>query len=76
MIAQLFRKRAAIPEYYWRKLEAENPEKAWRIKRYRQEKAITSLIERNAETDKSYAEQLKDKEASMSKKMSKAKGVF
>ena len=28
------------------------------------------------ETDKPYAEQLKDKEASMSKKMSKAKGVF
>ena len=55
---------------------AENPEKAWRIKQYRQEKAIASLIERNAETDKSYAEQLKDKEASMSKKMSKAKGVF
>ena len=25
-------KRAAIPEYYWRKLETENPEKAWRIK--------------------------------------------
>ena len=69
-------KRAAIPEYYWRKLEAENPEKAWRIKQYRQEKAIASLIERNAETDKPYAEQLKDKEASMSKKMSKAKGVF
>jgi hypothetical protein len=69
-------KRAAIPEYYWRKLEAENPEKAWRIKKYRQEKAIASLIERNMETDKQYAEQLADKEAIMKKKMSKAKGVF
>ena len=47
-------KRAAIPEYYWRKLEVENPEKAWRIKKYRQEKAIAALIERNAETDKPY----------------------
>lgn len=69
-------KRAAIPEYYWRKLEGENPEKAWRIKKYRQEKAIASLIERNMETDKRYAEQLTDKEAAMKKKMSKAKGVF
>ena len=69
-------KRAAIPEYYWRKLEAENPEKAWRIKQYRQGKAIASLIERNMETDKRYAEQLADKEAVMKKEMSKAKGVF
>nr|CAI9750860.1 replication initiation protein [Microvirus sp.] len=67
---------AAIPEYYWKKLEAKSPERAWNIKRHRQWKAIEQLKQRAEQTDKSYKQQLDDKEQAMSQKMRKAKGHF
>lgn len=67
-------KRQQIPEYYWRKLEKEDPQRAWDIKRKRQQKAIDSLKYSISTYDHSYKTELKRKESALNRKMRRKKG--
>lgn len=44
-------KRAAIPRYFEKQMEAENPERLWEIKRQRQQKAMDSTKNKMEQTD-------------------------
>lgn len=44
-------KRAAIPRYFEKQMEAENPEKLWEIKRQRQQKSMDSTKNKMEQTD-------------------------
>lgn len=63
-------KRARIPRYYEKKMEAENPTRLWEIKRERQAKIIES--NRYTYEGKDYATDLQTKERVTRKKMHRA----
>lgn len=62
-------KRAQIPRYYEKMMEAENPQRLWRIKQNRQEAAIAEKRLKYENTD--FAEQCKTKERVIKKQMKK-----
>ena len=60
-------KRARIPRFYEKQMEAEDPMKLWQIKKERQAKIIAA--NRYTYQNKDYAEDLKTKERITKKKM-------
>ena len=62
-------KHAQIPRYYEKMMEAENPQRLWRIKQNRQAAAIDANRKRYENTD--FAEQCKTKERVIKKQMKK-----
>ena len=62
-------KRAQIPRYYEKMMEAENPQRLWRIKQNRQAAAIAENQLKYENTD--FAEQCKTKERVIKKQMKK-----
>lgn len=62
-------KQAQIPRYYEKKMEAENPERLWKIKQKRQEKSIEANRLKYEGTD--FAEQCRTKERVIKKQMKK-----
>lgn len=69
-------KHARIPDYYYRKLEEENPERAWSIKRDRQAKVIQNLKFQNSLSSRKYEDTLKLREHKAAKSGKKANGIF
>lgn len=67
-------KKQQIPEYYWRKLEAEDPQRAWDIKRDRQTKAIEGLKYSTSTYQHDYKTELERKESALNRKMKRRKG--
>lgn len=66
-------KQAQIPRYYEKQMEAENPQRLWRIKRNRQEKAIEQ--KRLQLEDQDYKTVLETKER-VTKKQTKRRGIL
>ena len=67
-------KRAQIPRYYEKQMEAENPKRLWEIKRERQAKIIKE--NRLKFENQDYAETLKTKERVCKKKSTKKRGIL
>lgn len=62
-------KQAQIPRYYEKQMEAENPERLWKIKQKRQERAIEANRLKYENAD--FAEQCRTKERVIKKQMKK-----